>query len=126
MWSHGTFYWNELMTRDPERAMRFYGATLGWTFSEMEAGGGGQYWVASLGEQPVAGVLPLTSPEFDGAPECWFPYVAVDDLDARLARATAEGGQVIKPPFDVPGVGRIAILSDATGVMMGWMTPSNE
>ena len=32
MWSHGNFYWNELMTRDAEAAKKFYGATLGWTF----------------------------------------------------------------------------------------------
>ena len=27
--SHGTFYWNELMTRDVERAKTFYAETLG-------------------------------------------------------------------------------------------------
>jgi len=27
--SHGKFYWNELMTRDVERAKRFYGDTIG-------------------------------------------------------------------------------------------------
>ena len=25
MWSHGSFYWNELMTRDVEQAKKFYG-----------------------------------------------------------------------------------------------------
>jgi predicted enzyme related to lactoylglutathione lyase len=28
-WSHGTFYWNELMTRDAEKAKTFYADTLG-------------------------------------------------------------------------------------------------
>jgi len=35
MWSHGHFYWNELMTRNPEQAKFFYGATVGWTFEAM-------------------------------------------------------------------------------------------
>ena len=35
MADHGTFYWNELMTRDPEKAKAFYAATLGWTFDAM-------------------------------------------------------------------------------------------
>ena len=39
MYSNGSFYWNELMTRDAEAAKRFYGATLGWTFEAMEADG---------------------------------------------------------------------------------------
>ena len=33
--SHGTFCWNELMTRDVERAKRFYRDTIGWTFEAM-------------------------------------------------------------------------------------------
>lgn len=28
-WSHGTFYWNELMTRDVERAKKFYRRHVG-------------------------------------------------------------------------------------------------
>ena len=34
-WSHGHFYWNELMTRDAEKAKKFYSTTLGWTFEPM-------------------------------------------------------------------------------------------
>ena len=30
MWTHGNFYWNELMTRDVEKAKKFYGDTIGW------------------------------------------------------------------------------------------------
>jgi predicted enzyme related to lactoylglutathione lyase len=33
--SHGTFCWNELMTRDVKRAQKFYEETIGWTFSPM-------------------------------------------------------------------------------------------
>jgi predicted enzyme related to lactoylglutathione lyase len=29
MANHGTFYWNELMTRDAEKAKDFYASTLG-------------------------------------------------------------------------------------------------
>ena len=39
MADHGTFYWNELMTRDAEKAKAFCGATLGWTFDAMPSGG---------------------------------------------------------------------------------------
>jgi predicted enzyme related to lactoylglutathione lyase len=35
MWSHGTFYWNELMTHDAEKAKKFYGSSIGWTFDAM-------------------------------------------------------------------------------------------
>jgi uncharacterized protein len=29
-WSHENFYWNELMTRDAEKAKKFYRDTIGW------------------------------------------------------------------------------------------------
>jgi hypothetical protein len=33
---------------------------------------------------------------------------------------------VIQAPFDIEGVGRIAILADSTGAMLGWMTAMME
>ena len=38
--THGKFYWNELMTRDVERAKKFYADTLGWSFDGMPMPGG--------------------------------------------------------------------------------------
>ena len=34
------------------------------------------------------------------------------------------GGEVIREPWEVPGVGRIAIVNDNAGNSLGWMTPS--
>jgi predicted enzyme related to lactoylglutathione lyase len=125
MAEHGTFYWNELMTRDAERAKNFYTKTLGWSFSDMPMGEGlGTYHVAMLGSKPVAGIMTMPpGPMFEGLPEHWFAYIAVDDLDARLGLLKAEGGHVIREPFIVPTVGRIAIVADNGGAAQGWMVP---
>jgi uncharacterized protein len=32
---------------------------------------------------------------------------------------------VMKPAFDVPGVGRIVILKEPGGAGIGWMTPAD-
>jgi uncharacterized protein len=125
MWSHGNFYWNELMTRDVEKAKKFYADTIGWTFDAMPMSNG-TYWVAKLGDQPVAGIFPLNGPDFDGVPESWMAYLAVDDIDARLKKATAAGAKIMRPPFEVPGVGRIAILQEPGGAGIGWMTPASS
>jgi len=122
MWSHGHFYWNELMTRNPEQAKSFYGATVGWTFEAMPMADG-TYWVAKLGDDAVAGIFPLSTPKFDGVPEQWMAYLAVDNVDARVNKATAAGATLMRPLFDVPGVGRIAILRELGGAGIGWMTP---
>ena len=125
MATNGSFYWNELMTRDAEAAKKFYGATLGWTFEPMEQDGGPAYWLAKVGEESVAGIYSIDANDQDTS-EGWFAYVAVDDLSGALARASMEGGQVVREPFEVPGVGRIAIITDNAGNPMGWMTPSER
>jgi hypothetical protein len=53
-------------------------------------------------------------------------YLAVDDVDARVAKALKDGAKLMKPIFEVPGVGRIAILMQPGGAGVGWMTPPTE
>ncbi len=95
MTAHGHFHWNELMTRDLEKAKKFYGSTIGWTFEGMPMPTG-TYWVAMMGGKPVGGMFALSSPQFDGVPESWMAYLAVDDVDARVAKATAAGAKLMR------------------------------
>jgi uncharacterized protein len=120
--SHGHFHWNELMTRDVEKAKKFYADTLGWAFEGMEMPDG-TYWIATIDGEPVAGIFDISSAEYQGVPESWMPYIAVDDIDARVRQAAQAGAKVMKEPFDVPGVGRIAMLTEP-GAGIGWMTPA--
>jgi predicted enzyme related to lactoylglutathione lyase len=122
-WTHGHFYWNELMTRDSERAKLFYQGTVGWTFEGMPMEQG-TYWIAKMCDKPVGGLFPLTSPQFDGVPEGWMPYLAVDNVDDRVRKAVAAGAKLMRPIFEVPNIGRIAILTEPGGAGIGWMTPA--
>ena len=122
-WSHGKFHWNELRTRDAERAKRFYATTIGWSFEASATPDGHTYWVAVQDGKPVAGLFPLTSPQFDEVPESWMSFLAVDDVDARVAKAVKAGAKLVMPIFDVPHVGRIAMLREPGGAGVGWMTP---
>ncbi|MEP9354954.1 VOC family protein [Xanthobacter sp. KR7-65] len=122
---HGKFYWNELLTDDLEKAKAFYGATLGWTFSPMPMDGGATYYIAMLGDEPVAGMMDKTDVLPPEVPPHWFSYINVDDVQARLKALTAAGGRVMKEPFEIPGVGCIAIVADATGAPFGIMTATD-
>ncbi|HKM87745.1 MAG TPA: VOC family protein [Xanthobacteraceae bacterium] len=124
-WSHGKFYWNELMTRDVERAKKFYADTMGWSYDAMPMPGGSTYWVVKMGQDSVGGIFDISGPEYKDVPESWMPYVAVDDVDARVKKATKAGAKVMKDAFDVPGVGRIVMLLEPGGAGVGWMTPAN-
>ncbi|MEL6299821.1 MAG: VOC family protein [Pseudomonadota bacterium] len=121
---HGHFHWNELISHDPEAARAFYAKAIGWTFDEMDMGSM-TYWVANEGGQPVAGVMGFTDDMPKEMPSHWMSYLAVDDIDKRVAEAEAAGATIVTKPFDVPNVGRIAMLKDPSGGFIGWMTPAD-
>lgn len=121
---HGKVWWSELNTRDVGGAKSYYGRVCGWTFESMPMDEGEDYVVAMQDGRPVAGFFPLDNlPELKDAPAHWFTYIAVDDLDKTVADTVAAGGRVHRPPFEVPGTGRIAIVEDPTGAAIGFMTP---
>ena len=62
----------------------------------------------------------------EGTPPHWFAYLEVDDVDDRVDEIKENGGRVLQEPFDIEGVGRIAILADSTGALIGWMTSEAE
>jgi predicted enzyme related to lactoylglutathione lyase len=124
MAAHGHFHWNERLARDVEQAKKFYGDTIGWTYHSMAMADGATYWVAIQDGQPVAGIFPTDRPEFKGVPDGWMSYLAVDDVDARVKKAVAAGAKLMRPIFDVPEVGRIAILTEPGGAGVGWITPT--
>jgi predicted enzyme related to lactoylglutathione lyase len=123
MAAHGHFHWNELLTPDAERAKRFYADTIGWQFEPMPMDDGATYWVAQIGKEPVAGIFPTNRPDFAGVPVSWMSYLSVDDVDTRVRKAVNGGAKLMRPIFDVPNVGRIAILTEPGGAGIGWITP---
>jgi hypothetical protein len=113
------------MTHDVEKAKKFYAETMGWTYDAMQIPEGGTYTLAMSGGIPVAGILDINGPDYDGTPESWMPYIAVDNVDERVKMATKAGAKVVTPAFEIPGVGRIVILQEPGGASVGWMTPAN-
>ena len=103
----GTFGWNELWTRDMERAKAFYPAALGFTVDEETMPG---YTLWQVGGQMVAGGMVMPPHLPPQVPAHWAVYFGAADVDATAAKVTELGGAVVAPPFDVPGVGRMAMV----------------
>jgi uncharacterized protein len=119
---HGVVCWSELGVHDLARAQKFYAETLGWRFEAMPAPDM-TYWIIHSGPARVGGMFEMSGPQFANVPEHWLTYIAVDDIDARLEKAVAAGATICKPAFDIPGVGRMAVLSEPGGAVVAWMTP---
>jgi predicted enzyme related to lactoylglutathione lyase len=116
--TEGVFVWDELITSDVEAAKAFYTNVIGWTTADMDMGPAGVYTLLRSGDVDRGGILNKPA-EMAQAPDAWLVYMATDDIDATAARAAELGGQVFQPPFDVPGVGRLAVLADPTGAVFG-------
>ncbi len=122
MAEHGDFLWNELMTKDLDGSKAFYAAVLGWSYDDMDVGTG-PYTVIAGEENGRGGMMHMQGAQFDGVPSHWMAYVMVADVDDVVAKVAAAGGNVLQPPFEVPTVGRIALIADPSGAALGVMTP---
>ena len=121
---HGTVWWNELTTRDVKAAKDYYATVCGWSFDEVPMDGR-TYNVAAVGDRVIAGILDMAGmPGMQDVPPHWMTYLAVDDVDRSVEQTNAYGGTIIRPPWDVEAVGRIAIGKDPSGAVVGVMTPS--
>jgi predicted enzyme related to lactoylglutathione lyase len=101
--------WVNLATTDIEDAKAFYGAVFGWT--EVREAPEIDYAFFEVGGVTVAGLQAVQ----EGAPPAWATYVAVEDVDAAVVRATELGAGVVEAGLDIPGHGRMAVLTDPGG-----------
>ena len=115
------FVWYELLTDDIDAALSFYAAVLGWQPRPFAADP--RYDIVQADDRAVGGVriLPagMTQP-------FWLGYVGTPDVDAAADRFAAAGGAIRRPPWDIPTVGRIAIVSDPQGGGIGLLQSERD
>jgi hypothetical protein len=121
----GKFFWYELMTSDPEAAGKFYADVVGWGIQDTGTEGYRMFAAESRG---VAGFMAIPDEaREDGMPPNWTGYIAVDDVDDAAEEIEEEEGEVLREPFEIPGVIRLAVVADPQGavfiVAKGLMEP---
>ena len=116
----GTFCWCDLATKDIDKAKGFYADVLGLESKGIPMPGDepGTYtmWVVAGGELGGARTL-APEEEAAGVHSFWGTYIAVEDVDAIATKTAETGGAAVHPPFDIPGVGRMAVLKDPQGAV---------
>ena len=115
----GDFCWNELVTTSVPAAKKFYSTLLGWKTRPFDKGMV-DYTIIQKGKTGMGGIMKCPKP---GLPAQWIPYMLVADVDATVKKAAKLRGKVFMPPFDVPTVGRIAVLADPQGAAFGIISP---
>ena len=125
--AHGSFVWYELVSPDPDASKAFYDAVVGWTVQPAPEGAIDYRMITAPDGGNTGGVMRL-SPEMaaGGARAAWLGYVGVDDVDAAAAKLRELGGMVLMGPWTMPGVGRIAVVTDPWGAPFYLMRGATE
>ncbi|GAA1264609.1 VOC family protein [Kitasatospora nipponensis] len=110
--------WVDLTAADPVRAAAFYGSLFGWEFTEIGADGG-HYRLATLRGVRVAGIAPQQPGEESGPAAVWNTYLAAEDVDRTVAKVRDAGGGVLVEPVEVLDFGRMAVVVDPAGAVVG-------
>lgn len=101
--------WNELETRDRDRAMQFYASLFGYRTEVSD-----MYIELHVGDRGVGGIMQMGD-QMQGVPPHWMPYFWVEDVNAGTQKAESLGGHAIVPPMDIPSVGRFSVIRDPQG-----------
>jgi hypothetical protein len=115
----GRFVWHELLTNDTAGAAAFYPKVLPWRTAPSSMPG---YTIWMAGQTQIGGLMALPS-EAGSTPPHWLVYVGTPNVDSTCSQAQGLGARVVKPPADIPNVGRFAVLSDPQGATFAAFTP---
>lgn len=128
----GSVWWNELVSKNPDRARDFYQSVMGWTPkiaasedpTRQPAPGESEYTTFMQNGTESAGLTKFEGKGPDEPKPGWLMYVQVADVDDAVAKALVKGGKVIKAPTEVRNLGRIAIVEDPEGNPVGLFAPA--
>lgn len=111
----GQFFWYDVMTTDTRAAAKFYREVVGWGTQDAGAAGK-EYTVFTVNGRGVAGLMPIPEDAAkQGVKPAWMGYIAVDDVDAAVAKLKQNGGVLHRGPETVPDIIRFAVVSDPQG-----------
>lgn len=105
----------EIGGHDLDALARFYREVFGWDATGFDD----DYRLVDLDEGIGGGLMRC----HDGMPPYVTIYVAVDDLDATLAKVKDLGGTPLVPPTPIPDVGAFALFQDPEGNTIGILHP---
>lgn len=114
----GSFCWADLATNDTDAAKAFYTGLFGWEVVDTPTDVGIPYSMLLNGGKPVAALYAM-SPDQGPLPPHWQSYVSVEDVDAVAAAVPTLGGSVLMPPMDIMDAGRMSMVQDLTGAVLG-------
>ncbi len=111
----GKFVWYDQMSNDLSGAEKFYSKVVGWSLAPNTVNAQ-KYTLLKSGEDMVGGLMPVPEEAAKmGARPAWMGYIAVDDVKTSADKVKAAGGEIYRPPTEIPHVGTFAVAGDPSG-----------
>lgn len=117
----GKFVWYDLLTEDVPAVKRFYGELLGWSFAPTDAP---NYQLIENDGVAIGGVVDMVGIGSDANESQWISLLSVADVDAAVRATLDAGGVAHVAPRDLAGRGRIAVVGDGQGAIVGLLRSS--
>lgn len=105
------FTWYELVTHDMDKAVAFYKTVIGWDIKDSGMPGL-RYMIFGKDGKDVGGIMTWAAAGAPRMPPEWMGHIHTAKLDEELKAVVADGGIILKPAQDIPGVGRFAVVLD--------------
>jgi predicted enzyme related to lactoylglutathione lyase len=100
----------EIPVKDEARAMQFFTNVFGWTFNNY---GMDNYQFADTGKgEGINGALMKREGTVANS-------IGVDSIDKTMEKVTANGGTLVVPKTEVPGMGSYCYFTDTEGNIHG-------
>ncbi len=114
----------ELTSADLDQSKQFYGSLFDWKLDSAPASHGMEYTMIKVGEGTGGGMIRHPMP---GMPSVWVPYVQVEDIRERTAKAKSLGARIIRDVEVIAGDGgSFSIIQDPTGAVFGLYEPKRK
>jgi hypothetical protein len=119
----GRVSWNELIVNNTRAAADFYGKLFGWqAMSYVPQGMPAStppYTIFRMKVNDVRGVSGMMQPPKPVTESFWLPYVVVANVNESLKKAVKLGAKECVPVTSLGEVGRIAVIKDPQGAIIG-------
>lgn len=116
---HGEICWRELHTKNLGEATEFYKQLFGWTLEQSKLSPM-QYQEIHMDGKAVGGMMEINEgwgENWQEIPSAWRSYIAVDDIAESVKKIKENGGDICVTPFDAPGVGKMSVVTDPSGIV---------
>jgi len=114
----GAVVWRDLTVPNASEIKDFYAAVVGWKTAPHPMGDYDDYNIFVPSTDEVVGGVCHARGENAKIPPYWLIYVAVENVEAAVAKCLELGGKVIDGPRKM-GEGSFAVIQDPAGGVLG-------